>query len=437
MNKNLLYKQLKKEENRPYVNEGILCGAYLEKRIAKVLENPELKEEQKQILKEYLKSQEITGSKKKKTLLSQLTALSNFGEFVKKPYNEVIKKDVEEFILVLKNGNQQKIDELRARIKNGEKINKNTLRKYMPKAESRIHLELLYLKMFYKWLYQTEEYPDLVKWIKTKMPKNKITEDELLTPEERIKLIKCCSIKRDKAFIALISDSGGRIDEVLSANIKDIVPDEFGARFFIKQSKTKPRPIRLIMSVNYVMDWINEHPYLDDPQAPLFINLHSAFGRRLKYYGAREILLRAKRRAGITKKVNPHHFRHSRMGDLDKEGFTERDLRIFAGWSETSPMPSRYLHSGDKEVDKKLREKAGLIKEEAKPTNFNPKKCPRCKQLNPATAVYCNCGMALDLKAVIKDVERREQADQKLNDFFSDPEFKEMFKKFLEKKMAK
>lgn len=430
-----LYSQLKEKGNRHYVDEKLIDEMQIKKLIDRALNSPALSEEQRQVLKEFYRASVVAGDKKIRTLFGYIIAVSYLGEFVKKPYNEVTKRDLEDYILVLRNGNQQKIDELKARIEKGEKINKNTLRRYKPKAESRIFMDLTYIKGFFKFVFQTEDFPDVVKWIKLKMIKNDIQEDELLTEEDRIKLVKCGSSAMDIAFIALLSDSGARIDEILSANIGDIKDDEYGARFFIKQSKTKPRPIRLTMSLPYVKAWINEHPYSDDPESPLFINRGNAFGRRLKYGGARERLLKAKRRAGIKKRVNPHHFRHSRAGDLDKAGFNERDLRIFMGWSETSNMPSRYLHSGEREVDKKIREKNGFDNEKKKLNNINlgSKKCPRCAKLNVVTAVYCICGMELDTNTVMR--ERRIKADAVLNEMFEDKEFKEIVKAYMKKKM--
>ena len=125
---------------------------------------------------------------------------------------------------------------------------------------------------------------------------------------------------------------------------------------------------------------------------------------------------------------------------LGKNGFRERELRIFAGWSSDSKMSDIYLHYDEEEVEKKLRKMKGFVEEEdeikqiIESKTLEPKSCPRCQQKNPATAKYCNCGMALDLKTIMKDTKKRETADEKLNDLFADDEFKEMVKDYLKKK---
>ena len=100
-------------------------------------------------------------------------------------------------------------------------------------------------------------------------------------------------------------------------------------------------------------------------------------------------------------------------------------------------MPDIYLHYGKEEVEKKLLKSNGIKEKEEiieDNTALEPKVCPKCKSKNPATAIYCNCGMVLDIKTIIEDTERRENADNELNKLFADKEFKELVKNYLKKK---
>ena len=78
------------------------------------------------------------------------------------------------------------------------------------------------LRAFYKWLYNSDNYPDIVKWVKVdrEVP-NKLPED-LLSEEEVKKLIENCKNLRDSTVIALLWDTGMRIGEFLGLRIKDI-----------------------------------------------------------------------------------------------------------------------------------------------------------------------------------------------------------------------
>gem|GEM_PF-7033176 len=102
-------------------------------------------------------------------------------------------------------------------------------------------------------------------------------------------------------------------------------------------------------------------------------------------------------------------------------------------------MPNTYLHYSEEEVDKKLRKAKGIEtdketeKEQEERTSLTPKECTRCHAINTATALYCNCGMALDIKTAIKDMEKRANADETMNKLFENEEFKKVVAQFLNK----
>lgn len=71
------------------------------------------------------------------------------------------------------------------------------------------------LKRFYKWLLgEDEEYPPVVRWIKTsvKNHKRKLPK-ELLTQEDVQGLVRFSLNPRDRALISVLWDSGARIGE--------------------------------------------------------------------------------------------------------------------------------------------------------------------------------------------------------------------------------
>ena len=229
-----------------------------------------------------------------------------------------------------------------------------------------------------------------------------------------------------------------RASEISNIRIKNIQNTEYGSKILV-DGKTGKRTAFLIKTQSYLEDWLNEHPYRSNQEAPLFINLgNKQFGRQLLGFGILGIVKKAGKRAGINKKVYTHLMRHSSLNNLGKQGFKERDLRIFAGWGGDSRMPDVYLHYGEEEVEKRLldingiKEKEEVVKEDK---TLEPKLCHKCGHKNSVTAVYCKCGMALDIKTIIKETERRENADNELNKLFSDEDFKELVKNYLKNKL--
>jgi integrase len=108
------------------------------------------------------------------------------------------------------------------------------------------------LKKFYKWLRNTEDYPEEVKWINSTIRNvNNRLPEELLTEEEVLKLIKATSYPRDKALISVLYESGCRIGEVLSLRLKHVQFDEYGCQIIVN-GKTGQRRVRLIASAPYL-----------------------------------------------------------------------------------------------------------------------------------------------------------------------------------------
>ena len=79
------------------------------------------------------------------------------------------------------------------------------------------------LKKFYQWLRgcneEEHEYPEEVKWIKTRLKRRRLLPQALLTPEEVKRLVNAAENPRDKAFILTHYESGCRIGETLSLRI--------------------------------------------------------------------------------------------------------------------------------------------------------------------------------------------------------------------------
>lgn len=67
------------------------------------------------------------------------------------------------------------------------------------------------IKRFWKWLKNSEEYPEEVKWIKTTCKQKdriSVKREGILTPDEAASLVENCTCIRDKAMVMTLFESG-------------------------------------------------------------------------------------------------------------------------------------------------------------------------------------------------------------------------------------
>ncbi len=301
------------------------------------------------------------------------------------------------------------------------------------------------LRRFYKWLKgNDEEYPPEVKWIKAhiKLSEKELpSEGELITEDEVKKLIGTARHSRDRALISLLYESGCRISEIGTMKIGNISFDNYGLLISVK-GKTGMRKIRVIFSVPYITAWLNDHPYRNDAECPLWIGISTnSNGRKeaVKYTSLLNLLKRCFEKSGIKKRSNPHFLRHSRATFMANH-LTEFQMNQYFGWIQGSRMPSIYVHLSGRETDKAILELNGInVKKEQKESSLKPQKCPRCDIMNSHDSKYCSkCAGPLDIRSLIEQEEKRENdlkvrssSDLLMNKIIQDPEIKRLIAKKL------
>lgn len=287
------------------------------------------------------------------------------------------------------------------------------------------------LKKFYKWLRKTEDvYPEEVRWIKTtaELSKQRLP-DELLLEEDIIKLIQNTDKLRDKAFISTLYESGCRIGELATIKIKNIAFDQYGAKISVF-GKTGSRPVRLVTSSAYLLDWLNNgHPDNQNPNSYVWISQKK---ETLSYGRIKDLLREAAKRAGIKKKVNPHSFRHARATYLAKR-LSDAQLKVVMGWTQGSKMSAVYVHLSQRDTDDAILELNGIKRAEEQKSKIEQKKCIRCSHLNKATSRFCElCGMVLDKEEADKVIQQeldKDKVNQFMKELAKDTEFMELIKK--------
>ncbi len=285
------------------------------------------------------------------------------------------------------------------------------------------------VKKFYKWMLKTDDYPEIVRWIKPhskKLSKIRLPE-EILEKGEIFSMIRHAVSTRDKAFVACLWESGCRIGEFLFIRIKHVTPSNGHGLQIMVNGKTGPRRILLIEMAPILREWINAHPKNDDPEAYVWTTKDGGF---MRYGTARALIERVAKNAGVTKKINPHSFRHSRATYVANY-MTESQMKMFFGWAQASDMAQIYVHLSGRDVDNAVLKMNGMTTgENGKKDQSGPLTCFKCGGTNDPLAKFCSkCGAMLDEKLAVemvkKDMERKE-ADQLMNILMEDDEFKKV-----------
>ena len=197
------------------------------------------------------------------------------------------------------------------------------------------------------------------------------------------------------------------------------------------EAKTGSGPILLTFSFAYVRDWLNEHPFKNEPNARLVCNL--ATGGPVKpnaiWDMMRQLKIRIKRLLDNneitdakeseklqyllnTKKWNPYCIRHSSITN-DSDYLPEYALKKKVRWSMNSRQGTRYIKTRlGNELKEKILQYNGILPENESKNKASIFNCPRCDLVNPIDNKYCSkCSYPLKPEAY---EEIKNDEDKKL-----------------------
>ena len=321
------------------------------------------------------------------------------------------------------------------------------------------------LKMFYRWLYNVKlngnkqhNYSDSSRWItldfvnihkkKTKRlsPYN---ECDIWEKQELISIIKHEAYKRNKAILTLLWDFNARPHEITLMRIKNIrLREKYGEGEVHYEAKTGSGPILLTFSFPYVRDWLNEHPFRNEPNARLVCRLTTGGGlkpnaiwdimRQLKIRIKRlldndeitDIKEREKLEYLInTKKWNPYCIRHSSITS-DSDYLPEYALKKKVRWSMNSKQGARYIKNRlGNDLKEKILQYNGIISDNPNKIKSSIIDCPRCELVNAIENKYCSkCSYPLKPEAYdeIKSTEDKRMKILEENQKHKDEQIKTM-----------
>jgi integrase/recombinase XerD len=174
-----------------------------------------------------------------------------------------------------------------------------------------------------------------------RFPPEPLSRDEVLT------LMNACSRraltgKRDRALICLLWRGQLRISEALALKPADFDPAKCTVRV-LNGKGGRSRVVVIDEQAAAVLgEWIAVRAQLPvNGRQPIFCTLR---GGRINPAQLREKLPRLAKKAGITKRVHCHSFRHSGASELAQEGVALLDIQCQLGHAAPSTTDA-YLHA--------------------------------------------------------------------------------------------
>ena len=262
------------------------------------------------------------------------------------------------------------------------------------------------LKLFFRFvkrgnrLHKKVGTPDELFDIEMKEVPNTLAREELVTDEDVAALIANSLNIRDKAVWAVEYEAGIRIGEFCSLKMKHVLRDTKGFLISV-DGKTGARKVRLHTSQVELAAWLNTHPLKDNPEAPLWVTLDGKFDR-MKPDTVRIQLGKTLKRAGITKRIFPHLFRHSEITRLVLK-VPDLAMKARHGLSANSKMLSRYSHLNQDDLDESYLTAIGAKVPETQQKERNLVTCGKCQTVNaPENDLCISCGLPLTMQSAIQ-----------------------------------
>jgi integrase/recombinase XerD len=238
---------------------------------------------------------------------------------------------------------------------------------------------------------------------------------DLLTDDDKKKLIRSAGNKRDTAIISIWLETGLRPKEIRVLQVGSVTIEKDLAWITLPQdTKTGSRPIPIYYSKPYLIDWLNEHPAKDNPRAPLWINIWRKneilpLNRKGFYFILNQIV----KRSGIKKRIYWYLGRHSSYTDKSADGWSESIIKQYHGIDQSSSVLNRYIHLSATDVGNKVKEYYGLEKSKRKKPELTIVTCMNCSKEQSSANVRCSkCGYIIDPKLMAEELEKKNKQQE-------------------------
>ena len=244
------------------------------------------------------------------TISSYARDLNTANKYIKKEFNQLTKKDIQDYIQLLSK----------------------------KKSASSVSRNISTLKSFYKFL-------ELNKYIKINPlstiinPKTKQKLPKVLS-EAEVNTLLDINLKNDfdyrnKAMLELMYSSGLRVSELINLMVNDIDLNNSLVRIFGKGSKERIIPLNDYATEalrNYIL-YYRKNFFKNGENNYLFLNNH---GKKMTRQGFFKILQKIEKEKNIKSELSPHTLRHSFASHLLKHGADLRSIQELLGHSDIS-----------------------------------------------------------------------------------------------------
>ena len=307
------------------------------------------------------------------------------------------------------------------------------------------------IKQFYKWFKKEDErfyakdeltrrrvhklYDFIETEVKRAYKEKQIDPSTILTDEDIEKVVsKGCRTIKEKAFIKFLHETGLRAGEILGIKVKHIeIQKNIGIAHV--DGKTGKRTVQFAKSLPYVVQWLELHPYTDDPESMLWLGESpNRMFQPLNYRGVIKLVRRCFTKAKVNKIHNLHWFRHSRA-TLNAPHWTELIMCKYFGWTPGSKQVRTYVHLCNKQIEDAFLLMNGLQKQEE--VKLKVQICG-CGTTNDSSARYCyKCGNPLSVTVAVQDKEimgsEMDKSIKLLMEIAKQPELMQRFMEFKSK----
>lgn len=230
-------------------------------------------------------------------------------EWFKKPFNKVSEDDMYNFILNLERGI----------------IKSSKGESYTWETQSTIKK---FIRKYYKYLLgEGENYPKLVQFIDTS---TRMLEVKGISKQENDMLIENSSKLTYRFILAMLYDSGARIEEFYNIKKSDLIRENGIYKVRIRISKTKPRTINIPLYPKIIEEYLEFNNFKEDDFLCTinYGTLRKHFNRIGKQF--------------LKRSISPHTFRHG-SATYYANYLNRYQISYRYGWSASSKMPDRYI----------------------------------------------------------------------------------------------
>jgi integrase len=363
----------------------------LERRTGSVITENDAK-----LLRKFITEMRSSASEMRATHITSV--LVNWRRFIDKEYSEWTIDDIHEGIAAMKNGISL----------TGKPFTQNSIRDYMKD-----------LKQFLKWMNRkkiltipTEELESIKP---PKADEDTTRPEDLPTYDETLQIIKSGKTPRQRAFMAVLYESGCRIGELCRMTWRDALFEQKGGvdtiSLTIDDEKTKQkRHARLILAAPFLIAYKVNLGAID-PRDFIF---KAQDGQPMSYAGAYLFFMRIVKKSGVPKRLTPHDMRRARATHLAQQRYQPQQAMLSLWGNVNTRQARRYFKLDDKDIDAEFLRAAGITVEDNVTAEVNlPIKCLECGTINSPGQDTCKkCGAPISREAVKKaKAAEQEQAE--------------------------